>query len=231
MTSWEADLCTADPLLRSARSSGSATTSDNEGALFDEKLLNAARGIEKEAKKDISVALVNVGANLRFVAMLIFVLVLLTALAHGMFIVLLALKLDGTGDYNYNVVFLPLCAYYGAMFLFGVVGVASLPIFSLKFEEYATSLTNFQLAWILPEIDRRLHAERNRLTREIELLLAKLFPLQDVCRWVNGYLEEKLIGRDTALQHALEKIDHGDAKLTERLEKHKRARQCTCFCM
>jgi hypothetical protein len=138
------------------------------------------------------------------------------------------------------VTILPLAFYYGLWFLVAVIGLVSLPIIPLTAEQYATQIhQSLNVAWILPELDRRVIAERTRLTYEIELLLARMFPLQTVCRWINGYVEENLIGtnvniivvvsvhfrrhrtgKDAPLQSALNVIDRGDQRLGERLAKH-----------
>ena len=95
---------------------------------------------------------------------------------------------------------------------------------SLSAEEYATAIhRDFNVTWVLPEIDRRLQAERQRLTKEIETLLARMFPLQNLATWLNGYVEENLIGKDAPLMSALEAIDRGDRRLFERLAKHEAA--------
>jgi hypothetical protein len=73
-----------------------AAAKENE-FLFDDDIIKTAYSLERDTKRDLGASVLNLGQNIRSISLIIFVIILITVICHGAFIVMLALKLDGNG--------------------------------------------------------------------------------------------------------------------------------------
>jgi hypothetical protein len=158
--------------------------------------------------------------SIRYYTKLTFIIIFVTALAHGVFVVLLALKLDGNSIFNWNVTLMPLTIYYGLWFIISVVGFASLPLFTLTADQYTYDLrTAINFSWLAAAFDRRIQFERTRLTSEFRKAIANMLPVQHIATWLNAYVETNLVGADAVLAQTLAAVERGDRLLQIRLAK------------
>lgn len=62
--------------------------------------------------------------------------------------------------------------------------------------------------------------ERVRLTHELQVMAADMFPVRDLAQWINAYVEEHLVGHDAILRQSITAIERGDKILATRLAAH-----------
>ena len=61
---------------------------------------------------------------------------------------------------------------------------------------------------------------RVRLTHELQVMAADMFPVRDLAQWINAYVEEHLVGHDAILRQSITAIERGDKILATRLAAH-----------
>lgn len=176
--------------------------------------------IDAKFQRDVAALMFGLFDSIRYYSKLTFIIIFVTALAHGVFVVLLALKLDGNSIFNWNVTLMPLTIYYGLWFIISVVGFASLPLFTLTADQYTYDLrAAINFSWIAAALDRRIQFERSRLTAEFRKVLANMLPVQSIATWLNAYVETNLVGADAVLAQTLAAVERGDRLLQIRLAK------------
>jgi hypothetical protein len=208
----------SDDSFTSALSADSSVEAGDEAA--GDTRAQYLASIDQQFQRDVSAVLFGFFDAIRYYTKLIFIMIFLTALAHGVFIVMLALKLDGNSIFNWNVTLMPLTLYYGLWFIISVVGFASLPIFTLTADQYMHAIkTAIDFSWLIPALDRRIQLERVRLSSEFRKVIANMLPVKDIARWVNGYVETNLVGKDATLATTLAAVERGNRLLQSRIDK------------
>ena len=85
---------------QTARSAGATSSS----ASLEDKLRTIGRNVDRQVQRDLATVMLELGWNVRAFVRFVCVVVFITAVCHGAFIVLLALKLDGNSILNWYAV-------------------------------------------------------------------------------------------------------------------------------
>jgi hypothetical protein len=193
---------------------------ENDAAIAADQRTQYIASIDAKFQRDVAALMFGLFDSIRYYTKLTFIIIFVTALAHGVFVVLLALKLDGNSIFNWNVTLMPLTIYYGLWFIISVVGFASLPLFTLTADQYTYDLrTAINFSWLAAAFDRRIQFERTRLTSEFRKAIANMLPVQHIATWLNAYVETNLVGADAVLAQTLAAVERGDRLFQIRLAK------------